>query len=103
MQTISLQFDILSGAGTTFDAGNVEGAQWPKLGEDQKVETGTPQTVPEKEENQPVSPFGIAPDTSAEQTPLVGTIVPLHNPPFLKSIWVLLFSSCSGKEDSQWI
>ena len=49
MQTISLRFDMLFGAGDSFDAGNVEGAQWPKLGEDQNVETGTPQTVPKKE------------------------------------------------------
>lgn len=39
MQTVSLQFDLLSGAGDNFDVGNAEGAQWPKLDEEQKDET----------------------------------------------------------------
>ena len=82
---------MLSGAGDIFDAGNVEGAQWPKLGEKQKDEIGTPHKIPMKEENKPVSSFGTAPDGRNEQIPLFGTIVPPKNPPILERLGHLLF------------
>lgn len=81
MQTISLQFDLLSAAGDTFDVGNVEGAQW-NLQEKTMDEKTAPQIVSIKEENKPVSSDGTAPDKSTEQPPLFGTVVPPKNPPF---------------------
>ena len=81
MQTIRLQFDLLSAARDTFDVGNVEGAQWNLQEKTMDAKTA-PQTVSIKEENKPVSSDGTTSDKSTEQPPLFGTTVPPKNPPF---------------------
>ena len=99
MQTISLQFDLFSGAGTNLDAGNTEGANWPELGADQYMDTGATEIVPKKDENKPVPSCGAPPDNKiADQIPLFGTIVPSNNPSFSG---VFGSSSISPKQEKE--
>ena len=92
-QSMSVQVDMLIGpdnvmnAGEGLHFGNVEEANWPKLGKDQKDEIGIPQTLPVKETPEPAAVKVTAPmwTFGQVQTPLFGTIVPSHVPPTKES------------------
>lgn len=100
MQTISLQFDLLSGVGTDFNVGNLEGANW-NLQDESMDQKPAPQTVPMQDENKLISLAGttLGKDASA-QVPTPGTIVPPHNPRFSGIFVSTIFPPIQEKKKS---